>query len=648
MIGFFTDLYPDELLYSACARYTQRTGFQNRQTVITQLFGKKGYSAAFDFPNKLDHLISVLPKGHNYTTTGLIDNHSLLPYFERFVPLARGKLIRSEMAGDGENKISMRVGAKSPQLRPLSCMRYCPDCVVTDRQRYGETFWHRLHQLPGILTCSAHNCLLEDSDVKLGRMSASYFMSAEEFLPSKLPDGVRLNPSDRDNQIFMKLAFDAEWLLAHRNMPIGSEAIQKRYFNILLRQGFAYYNGRIRHNKLLAKSKEMFSSTLFSLVGAITKKENWVIKLAEPGEAHKVLHPVRHLLFFTLLEMSAKEFFEDFTEYKPFGEGPYPCLNKAAKHHRKLVIKAPKIMDNLTKAKDKQGLPFGVFQCKCEFIYQRLGPDQNEEDKFRYDSVRDYGDSWEKKFASLWADLKISTAEIGRQLGVSQTTVSRLAIRFNLPMNTSGTRSLKGYDRHRNPRKLFYELRAGYRDQWLQIRKDHPELNKKLLFEKENHLILWLTRHDSEWFEENRPDREKIRNPLSHVNWEEEDIKLSNLVSKICDEILSARNPMKRISLTEIIRRIGYQGWFDKRKEKLPMTTEILERRLETFQNFMLRKVDLFTEMYIEERVIPTELQFRIRAVMRNSTAVNSEEITLSVKNALAKIKDSFVANTTE
>jgi transcriptional regulator with XRE-family HTH domain len=358
------------------------------------------------------------------------------------------------------------------------------------------------------------------------------------------------------------------------------------------------------------------------------------------------MHPIRHLLFLNLLGLTAAEFFEDFEEYKPFGDGPFPCLNKAAKHYGKMIIKAPKVMDNLTKLREKQGLPFGIFHCDCKFIYQRLGPDQSKEDKFRYDSVRDYGGPWEKEFASLWADLNISTAEIGRRLGVSQTTVSRLAIRFDLPMNSPGTRTLEGYARHRNPRKLFYELREGYRKQWLKIRKDNPELNKKLLFEMENHLILWLTRYDSEWFEENRPEREIARNALRPVDWAKEDLELSNIVSNACDEIRAERDPMKRVWITEIIKRIGNKGWLDKRKEKLPRTTKMLEQKLESFEEFMLRKIEVFTKIYIEERTIPTELRFRIRAVLRNSTAANSEEINLAVRNAITEIKNSFVIST--
>jgi hypothetical protein len=111
-------------------------------------------------------------------------------------------------------------------------------------------------------------------------MSASYFLAAEEYLPSKIPKASGISEQNSDHSIFRKVALDAQWLLSKKELRVGSVDVQKRYFNVLLKQGFAYYNGRLRHNKLLAGSRELFSPECFSSVGAITKKETWVIILA--------------------------------------------------------------------------------------------------------------------------------------------------------------------------------------------------------------------------------------------------------------------------------------------------------------------------------------------------------------------------------
>ncbi len=54
MIGFFPDPYPDELLYSAFARFGDRSNYRNVATVAKELFGSSTGVAVIFFPNPLD------------------------------------------------------------------------------------------------------------------------------------------------------------------------------------------------------------------------------------------------------------------------------------------------------------------------------------------------------------------------------------------------------------------------------------------------------------------------------------------------------------------------------------------------------------------------------------------------------------------
>ena len=74
MLGFFTDPYPDELLYSACARYSERTRYPNYKTNLRVLFGSQKYSAVVDLPTRLNTFVSFLPEGNLYNAEKLI-NH---------------------------------------------------------------------------------------------------------------------------------------------------------------------------------------------------------------------------------------------------------------------------------------------------------------------------------------------------------------------------------------------------------------------------------------------------------------------------------------------------------------------------------------------------------------------------------------------
>ena len=55
----------------------------------------------------------------------------------------------------------------------------------------------------------------------------------------------------------------------------------------------------------------------------------------------------------TFLEMSAESFFFNFKEFKPFGDGPYPCLNAASDHFGEHLIEKCEIQNNITKGEKK-------------------------------------------------------------------------------------------------------------------------------------------------------------------------------------------------------------------------------------------------------------------------------------------------------
>jgi hypothetical protein len=378
------------------------------------------------------------------------------------------------------------------------------------------------------------------------------------------------------------------------------------------------------------------------MIGRVSKRNNRISSLVQPGNINITYHPIRHLLLLTFLDLSAEEFFSSFVEFKPFGNSPYPCLNRTSKYYGELRIRKCQIFDNLTKGIGKRGIPVGVFQCDCGFVYQRLGPDKSEKDKFTYNSVREYGKVWEDKLSELWANLSLSLLQIGKQLGISQTSVGRHAIRLNLPMNTETTRSLQGYERHRNPQKPFSEMREHYRNEWLKIRQKHPNLSRKRLMETANFFYLWLKRYDSEWIENNLPARNTSRRKQEYLNWRLIDKEISLKVEKTCRKILSSKEFPVRVCITEIIKQVGHKAWIDKRHRKLPLTSQIIDENLETLESFMLRKIRWANEKFIEERKIPTLLQFKIRAVLRNQTSDNSLKIQQAIENALVQIEESL------
>lgn len=633
MIGFFPEPYPNELLYSLCARYSERVSYPNKKTTVEELFGSIGVSAIVDFPSNINRFISVLPPEHRFSSDEIINDNTLFPFFEPFLPTARTKLIRKEMKTTAGNYLMARVGVKVKQIQPLSYLRFCSDCVVEDRKRYGETYWHRLPQIAGINVCPDHQCFLSDTTIKFGRESSSYFIPADSNIKEDFPE--YLNLDSVDHRILLKMAKDAQWLLSENRSVIETETIRFRYYNSLLRKGFAYYNGRIRNSKLIDAFNEFFSSELLKCIGIIPEQNNWLLKILMSSKTEVSFHPVRHLLVMTFLEMTAEEFFLDFEEYKPFGEGTYPCLNAASDHFGKLLIEDCQILDNITKGEKNRGMPIGVFSCDCGFVYQRVGPDQNEKYRFRFDSVREYGMVWENKLSRLWQSSEVSIAKIADELKTSSCKIIRHAIRLRLPEKFPEGRQIQISERYRRYRKPFSEVLSEYRNEWLSIRKNKPKSTRKKLIGINNFLYLWLRRNDSSWLEENLPPVEKVARTKDHLDWNKIDKVMQSKVKKVIFQIRKEKYPLKRVSITEIIKRVGYKKWLDKRKQKLPLSTKLIEENLETLEEFMLRKIQHTKNLYLKEKKLPTRLQFKVRATLRNKTSADSKRIQIGISDAI-------------
>ncbi|RME86875.1 MAG: transposase, partial [Anaerolineae bacterium] len=147
MIGYFPAPYPDELFYSLCARYGDRMGYTTRAALLRDLFGVVVMSTPVLLARRLRQFIANLPAGHPYTVEQLIDRHTLLPFFAPFLPRERVERLRRHMADRGHYVKPLDAGIRSQRIRPAKYLMYCPQCVLEDRERFGETYWHRLPQL---------------------------------------------------------------------------------------------------------------------------------------------------------------------------------------------------------------------------------------------------------------------------------------------------------------------------------------------------------------------------------------------------------------------------------------------------------------------------------------------------------------------
>jgi len=622
MICVFPDPYPDELLYSVCARYKDLMKYPNSLNATSYFFGTAS-SMVVDLPNKIDHLVSVLPPGHLYTADDFIDNHTMFPFYAPFLSRKRAAAVRDGMHRQGENQIFERIGLNASSVSRPPWLRFCSSCAREDRQCYGETYWHRTHQLTGIDICPRHSIFLERTKVPFrNTLSPSVAISAESAV-DELP-GRCLDTSDANQNLLLRIARNAVWLFDWSEGKWGSDLLRDRYYNYLLKLGLAYYNGNIRATLLADQFNAHFPPQLLEALDCKipNTQSNWVLRLVRSVLACVNQLPIRHILLILFIGCTTEEFFTSPETYKPFGDGPWPCLNHTAAHFKQLVITECRITDNLVRG--KTGRPLGTFSCECGFVYNRVGPDRVEEDRYQANSVESYGPKWEEVLKEIWANTSISVAGIARQLGVSDLTVVRYAIRLDLPMNAPNARQVspKTIERYKHFRRTKKEAIEHYRKEWLSVIEANPSASRKQLTNISSFLYLWLRKHDSDWLEAHMPLVKKGERRAELKDWKLIDIELAAKVIAAASHLRTLQNRPVRLTFAAITREVGNRTWLEFRLQKLPLTTAALNNCLETVEEFLIRRVAWAEEYYFQKGICPARSYFEARAGTKHKSRV--------------------------
>lgn len=180
MLSFFPKLYPDELLYSALARYHIRSGNKRFRQSQLELFQSSLHKGRLILPNNLNKLINILPFGSSITVEKIIQNHTLYPFYASFLTQTETWVLKDLMKKQVNQSIFQVAKVDLNSTDNLKFLRFCPLCLKEDTENYGEGYWHRIHQFPSVLVCPIHEVALSDSLVSLESLGIQYYAANQE------------------------------------------------------------------------------------------------------------------------------------------------------------------------------------------------------------------------------------------------------------------------------------------------------------------------------------------------------------------------------------------------------------------------------------------------------------------------------------
>lgn len=577
VLSFFPNPYPDELLYSVLARYHVRSGNTSPKITLRELFGNTNATAIVDLPCNLNALIKSLSDFQNYTLLDFVYNNTLYPIYSPFIPPTRAKLILKAMKGNNGTTINTRMGIMANKVQNSRLLKFCPICFQKDIQSYGEAYWHRVHQIPGVILCPQHSTFLLNSSVYWHEMNKHQYIAAAAVNCKVYPYTIIFTETEIDK--LLALAKGVNWILSAKLNSRSMNWFYEKYIDTLIEKAYATPKGKVHQQDLLKDFSVYYGENILKLTQAkidVNSNENWLSAMVR--KPRKVFHPIRHLLLINYLELSVEEFFSKKYEYKPFGKGPWPCLNKASTHYHQNIIKEILITyDNKTKQ------PVGSFTCNCGFIYSRRGPDKVEADLYKIGRIKEFGVVWEKKLQELKHMGNLSFREIARQLNVDTNTVIK-------HINSDFSKKAVELKTSKSEKQLQIKKQQ-YRDKWLKLESENPTMTKTQIRYMDNGAFAWLNKKDKQWLKDNSPEAEAKAYINKRVAWEQRDLDILKKARQIVKELLSTAEKPERITISRIGKLIGAQALLEKHIDKLPKMKKYLNSVVEDIEVFQIRRI---------------------------------------------------------
>lgn len=629
MINYFPSAYFDETLYSQIARYHQKSG----NTCITHtnqdMFNGNKIVISDDFPSSINRLVKNLSFVTDISSKDIVENCSIIPLFRPFWTEERVDEILKLMYTSTCRSVHLKAGINGSMITQWEYFRYCPECISSDQEKYGEAYWHRLHQIPCVLICPTHKKWLRNSEYRKFEINADKYYSASDIEINSIdqPDLEKVN----FKHLAIGIAEDIQWLLLKKIQPQSIESIKRRYLNKMKELGLVSCKGRIDQKSFVQEFTNYFKKEFLTEIGLlpdIDNTHNWISMMLRKYDV--MPHPIKHILLIRYLYGNVKEFF---TQTEPhdrnlFGMGPFPCLNAASSHFLKNTI------NNYELKCSRNNNKYGIFTCNCGFSYIRNERYKQYDDKYKYSTINKYGAVWEFKLVELIETKHLHLRTVAKQLNVDLSTIRKQVARLNLNTEYMKTDSKKRFMNKVTSRKDPDLIdKVVYRQRWLELIAKYPDYSKTRLKKECVHTFNWLNYHDKDWFLEN--SREIKRNYLTKkIDWSKRDeetlLKVSDLVKS---EQQNCEKPC-RITKDKIGDRLGILYLFRNNIDKLPKTKVYLLSVIEARTDFQKRKIEWVVDYLINHGEEVKEWRIRQLAGL---TRVNNSEINKAIIDVIIK-----------
>jgi TniQ len=200
---YFPRPYPDELSGSLIVRARRHLGL-TRYQMMTLISGRRDTHLPFMFSGLLPRIAELARLDEEELLVAHTPFCHLTAFMSRMATVRlRDQLIRKS---DRDDRCYVRLNRMATEGDVYR--RFCRVCAESEHSVFGEPYWHRTHNLPGVDVCLTHGCALQRVPVTLIHGGFGLY----EWLPLE-GQSEPVAPKARQS-LLRKIAMDAARLLS--------------------------------------------------------------------------------------------------------------------------------------------------------------------------------------------------------------------------------------------------------------------------------------------------------------------------------------------------------------------------------------------------------------------------------------------------
>lgn len=301
--SFSTILMPpekDEDLLGYIWRNSMTTGRRRMKGHVQAYVGRQALQPPWIVPSNLETLAQNL-KSVFSCAEEILNNHTCLPAFLPFAaPQSLARIKGHVIHGKSHCGVPSMLGLAGRFVRSKAQLSLCVDCVKTDEETLGFSYWRRFHNLPGMTYCVEHGQPLVNG---CGRCAYSGEKSRTPRLPGLLcwcgqPHAETFAQTTPEERAKLLMLADMAGQLLDGALSGRAPSEIGAYYAMRARMK-GYRNGsRLRTPEIAREFQESYSPRLLRQLNAsmVSVRSNWLV--TSLGRCEAPLALTRNLLLF--------------------------------------------------------------------------------------------------------------------------------------------------------------------------------------------------------------------------------------------------------------------------------------------------------------------------------------------------------------